>query len=189
MASVTICSDFGAPQNKVWHCFHCFPIYFPWSDGTRCHDLRFLNIENIQYSLRILIANLYWAVTLCWVRHDWATSLSLFNFMHWRRKWQPTPVFLSGESQGRVARWAAVYGVTQSRTRLKLLSSSSRYLIILFSPVYSKKLSYFHISIVAFPFCFITINSSGFLSLIWGLNRSSSQGNFWCCLHHQLLLC
>ena len=41
----TICSDFGAPQNKVWHCFHCFPIYFPWSDGTRFHDLRFLNVE------------------------------------------------------------------------------------------------------------------------------------------------
>ena len=38
MAAVTICSDFGAPQNKVWHCFHCFPIYLPWSDGTRCHD-------------------------------------------------------------------------------------------------------------------------------------------------------
>ena len=35
------------------------------------------------------------------VRHDWATSLSLFTLMHWRRKWQPTPVFLSGESQGR----------------------------------------------------------------------------------------
>ena len=33
------------------------------------------------------------------VGHDWATSLSLFTFMHWRRKWQPTPVFLSGESQ------------------------------------------------------------------------------------------
>ena len=32
--------------------------------------------------------------------HDWATSLSLFTFMHWRRKWQPTPVFLPGESQG-----------------------------------------------------------------------------------------
>ena len=30
---------------KVWHCFHCFPIYFPWSDGTRCHDLNFLNAE------------------------------------------------------------------------------------------------------------------------------------------------
>ena len=35
------------------------------------------------------------------VRHDWATSLSLFTFMHWRRKWQPIPVFLPGESQGR----------------------------------------------------------------------------------------
>ena len=34
------------------------------------------------------------------VRHDWATSLSLFTFMHWRRKWKPTPVFLPGESQG-----------------------------------------------------------------------------------------
>ena len=34
------------------------------------------------------------------VRQDLATSLSLFTFMHWRRKWQPTPVFLPGESQG-----------------------------------------------------------------------------------------
>ena len=34
------------------------------------------------------------------VRCDWATSLSLFTFMHWRRKWQTTPVFLPGESQG-----------------------------------------------------------------------------------------
>ena len=35
------------------------------------------------------------------VRQHWASSLSLFTFMHWRRKWQPTPVFLPGESQGR----------------------------------------------------------------------------------------
>ena len=108
------------------------------------------------------------------VWHDWATSLSLFTFMHWRRKWQPTPVLLPGESRGRGslvgcgpwghheldtteqlhfhfslshigegngsplqcsclenpgdggAWWAAVYGVAQSRTRLKRLSSSSR---------------------------------------------------------------
>ena len=33
------------PKNKVWHCFHCFPIYFPWRDGTGCHDLHFLNVE------------------------------------------------------------------------------------------------------------------------------------------------
>ena len=35
------------------------------------------------------------------VRHDWLTSLSLLTFMHWRRKWQPTPLFWPGESQGR----------------------------------------------------------------------------------------
>ena len=35
------------------------------------------------------------------VGHNWVTSFSLFTFMHWRRKWQPTPVFLPGESQGR----------------------------------------------------------------------------------------
>ena len=56
------------------------------------------------------------------VGHDWTTSL--FSFMNWRRKWQPTPVFLPGESQGWEAWWAAVYAVTQSQTRLKRLSSS-----------------------------------------------------------------
>ena len=45
MAAITICSDFGAPKIKVWHCFHRFPIYFPRGDGTGCHDLRFLNVE------------------------------------------------------------------------------------------------------------------------------------------------
>ena len=33
------------PPKIVWHCFHCFSICLPWSDGTRCHDLRFLNVE------------------------------------------------------------------------------------------------------------------------------------------------
>ena len=40
------------------------------------------------------------------VGHNWVTSLSLFPFMHWRRKWQPTPVFLPGESQG----WGSLVG-------------------------------------------------------------------------------
>ena len=35
------------------------------------------------------------------VKHNWVTSLLLFTLMHWRRQWQPTPVFLPGESQGR----------------------------------------------------------------------------------------
>ena len=51
------------------------------------------------------------------VGHDWDTSLSLFTFMHWRRKWQLTPVFLPEESQGR---WSLVgcrlWGCTESDT-------------------------------------------------------------------------
>ena len=46
-------------------------------------------------------------------------SLSFFTFMPWRRKWQPTPVFLPGNPRDGGAWWAAVYGVAQSRTRLK----------------------------------------------------------------------
>ena len=51
------------------------------------------------------------------VRHDWETSLSLFTFMHWRRKWQPTPVFLPGESQGqRSLVGCHLWGHTESDT-------------------------------------------------------------------------
>ena len=32
-------------ENKICHCFHCFPICLPWSDKIRCHDLHFLNAE------------------------------------------------------------------------------------------------------------------------------------------------
>ena len=51
------------------------------------------------------------------VGHDQETSLSLFTFSHWRRKWQPTPVFLPGESQG----WQSLmgcrlWGCTESNT-------------------------------------------------------------------------
>ena len=59
------------------------------------------------------------------VRHNWAISLLLFTFAHWKRKWQPTPVFLPGKSQGRWSWWAAIYGVTQSLTWLKWLSRGS----------------------------------------------------------------
>ena len=48
------------------------------------------------------------------VRYNWATSLSLFTFMHWRRKWQPTPVFLPGESQELVG--CRLWGRTESDT-------------------------------------------------------------------------
>ena len=45
MTAVTICIDFEAQENKASHCFHCFPIYFPWSDGAGFHDFSFLNVR------------------------------------------------------------------------------------------------------------------------------------------------
>ena len=45
MAAVIICSDLGAQENKLCHCFHFFTFDLPWSDGTGCHDLSFSNDE------------------------------------------------------------------------------------------------------------------------------------------------
>ena len=61
MAAITICSDFGAPQNKVWH---CFPIYFPWSDGTKCHDHNQNNHDGVITHLEpdILECEVKWAL-------------------------------------------------------------------------------------------------------------------------------
>ena len=60
------------------------------------------------------------------VGHDWVTSLSLFTFMHWRCKWQLTPMFLPGESQGRGSLVACLlWGCTESDTTEVTCSSSS----------------------------------------------------------------
>ena len=61
------------------------------------------------------------------VGHNWAISLSLFTFVHWRRKWQPTPVFLPGESQGRgslVGLWGHTEWLSRSSTQIKNQFSS-----------------------------------------------------------------
>ena len=68
-----------------------------------------------------------WWAAVCGVTKS-RIWLSDFTFMHWRRKWQPTPVFLPGESHKGGAWWAAIYGVTQSRTQLKRLSSSRQHI-------------------------------------------------------------
>ena len=72
-----------------------------------------LTIENLEKAMATHSSTLAWKIPWMeepgalqsmgsWrVGHDWATSLSLFTFMHWRRKWPPTPVFLPGESEGR----------------------------------------------------------------------------------------
>ena len=71
------------------------------------------------------------------VRYNWVTSLWLFTFMHWRRKWQPTPVFLSRESQG----WGSLVGcclwgrtesdMTEATYQQQQQSSSSHLIIFL----------------------------------------------------------
>ena len=74
------------------------------------------------------------------VGNNWATSLSLFTFMHWRRKWQPTPVFLPGESQGRQSLvGCCLWGRTES-DRLKRLSRAA---------VAESKITYWNIKIRA----------------------------------------
>ena len=63
------------------------------------------------------------------VGHDWATSLSLSTFMHWRRKWQPTPVFLPGESQGRGSLVGCrLWGRTESDTTEATATAAASYL-------------------------------------------------------------
>ena len=96
------------------------------------------------------------------VWHNWATSLSLFTFMHWTRKWQPTPVFLPGESQGRGAWCTALYGVAQSRTRLKRLSSSSS----------SKSIFWFSLFFLLWPIGYFSICYLIF-TYLWVIQTSS----------------
>ena len=84
MAAVTICSDFGAQENKVWHCFHCFPIYFRWSDGTGCHDLSFLNVElkqNFSLSSFTFIKRLFSSSSLSAIRVVSSAYLRLLIFL------------------------------------------------------------------------------------------------------------
>ena len=73
------------------------------------------------------------------VVHDSVTSLSLFTFMHWRRKWQPTPVFLPGESEGQRSLvgcrlWGHTESDTTEATCSSSSSSSSSRLVIAFLP-------------------------------------------------------
>ena len=116
----------ASPMDELW-----FPDSFHWAHGE---------MQWLRYYMEKAMAT--YSCTLAWkipwmeepgrlqsmgslgFGHDWATSLSIFTFMHWRRKWQPTPVFLPGESQG----WGSLVGchlwVAQSRTWLKRFSSS-----------------------------------------------------------------
>ena len=93
MAEVTICSDFGARQNKVSHCFHCFLIYLPWSNGTRCHDLSFLKVvqmtlalpyrlmykTNVNYYTLMKFVVIYYALSLFVSKSPYSQSYGFFQ--------------------------------------------------------------------------------------------------------------
>ena len=72
------------PQNKVCHCFHCFPIYLPWSDGTGCHDLSFLNVEleaNFSHSSFTFSKRLFSSSSLSAIRVVSSAYLGLLIFL------------------------------------------------------------------------------------------------------------
>ena len=85
MAEITVYSDFGAQENKVYHCFHIFPFYLPWRDGTRCHGVSFLSVEFpsqlFHSSLFTLIKSLFSSYSLSAVRVVSSAYLRLLIFL------------------------------------------------------------------------------------------------------------
>ena len=84
MAAATICNDFGAQENKVCHCCHCFPIYLPWSDGTRWHDLVFWMLgfrPTFSHSSFIFIKRLFSSSSLSAIRLVSSVYLRLLTFL------------------------------------------------------------------------------------------------------------
>ena len=87
-------------------------LYSPWHQNSAMY-LRHTQYKSLEKAMAPHSSTLAWKIP--WmeepgrlqsmgslgVGYDWATSLYFFTFMHWRRKWQPIPVFLPGESQGR----------------------------------------------------------------------------------------
>ena len=74
----------GVPQNKVSHCFHCFPIYLPWSDGTRCHIFVFwmLNFKPaVSLSSFTFIKRLFSSFSLSAIRVVSSAYLRLLIFL------------------------------------------------------------------------------------------------------------
>ena len=135
-AAVTICSDFRAQENKVCHCFYCFPMCLPWSDGTRFHR-NHRNLSNRRRQWQPIL------VLLPGKSHGWRSLVGCSSWGHEELDTTERLHFHSSlscieEGNGNPlqcsclenprdggAWWAAVYGVAQSRTWLTRLSSSS----------------------------------------------------------------
>ena len=84
MAAVTVHSNFGAQENEVCHCFHCFPIYLTWSDRTGCHDLSFwmLSFKPVfSFSFFIFIKRLFSSSSLSTISLVLSQHLKLLIFL------------------------------------------------------------------------------------------------------------
>ena len=130
-------------RDPIWSIYHRVTGWTPWGMGSALvfvHQIRHLAVAITKLALVSRNPSMEKAMaphssTVAWkipwteepgrlqsmgslrVEHDWATSLSLFTFTHWRRKWQPTPVFLPGESQGRGSLvGCCLWGHTESDT-------------------------------------------------------------------------
>ena len=86
MAAVTICNDLEHKKIKpVTHCFHCFPIYLLWSDGTRCHDLLVFGMLSFKPSFSLssftFIKRLFSSSSLSAIRVVLSAYLRLLIFL------------------------------------------------------------------------------------------------------------
>ena len=124
-------------QEYWWMLFYLWPkeneVLLNWVWLICVHDifndLHSYSLKNLEKAMATHSSTRAWKIPwmeepgrlqsmgLLRVGHDWATSLSLFTFIHWRRKWQPTPVFLLGESQGQGSLMGCrLWGRTESDT-------------------------------------------------------------------------
>ena len=105
MSRISVHSSSGTLSNLLPWIYLSVPLYHPkgfdlahtWIGEGNGNPLQYSCLENPMDEGACRLRSM----GSLRVRHDWATSLSLFTFTHWRRKWQTTPVFLPGESQGR----------------------------------------------------------------------------------------
>ena len=103
------------------------------------------------------------------VGHDWATSLSLFTFLHWRRKWQPTPVLLPGESQGQ---WSPVgwhlWGRTESGMTEATAAAAVAAVVIKLQRISISK-QYLHLKLTVLHVNYMSVNLEG--KSLWAVFR------------------